>query len=216
LEKLPTPLGKGAGWPKTKRQRELCWLHIVEGLGPKEAALKAGYKEITADKKAYALLRTAHRYCAQLQEKKNVAIERKFDVTVDKVADELAFLAFASHKEYIVLVPWGDGQRAIGKPISELTDQQARAIQAWDVRELKDKKSSKTYLDYRYTLYDKDGSLVDLGKHLGMFNEKLILEKRITKIHKIDLSGVPDVVLEKWMRDLVRHQGKQVIDVGPR
>lgn len=216
MENLPKPLGVGAGWPKTKNQQKLCWHHVVEAIDPIDAAIKAGFSKQTARKKAHAMVKSCWRYCEQLQLAKNHVIEKHFEVTVDSVADEIAYLAFASHKDFIVVIDFDGQKRAIGKPIHELTDHQARAVQSWEVHELKCPLTKKKHLDYRYTLYAKDGSLQHLGKHLGMFNEKIILERRMVKIHKVDLSGVPDKILEKWMSELSSYAPKTIEGTAKR
>lgn len=213
MEKLPKPLGTGTGWPKTSKQRKLVWLVVVEGMAVKAAAEKAGYSKGTAMKRSHALFNAASRYAEQLQQSKNQIIEKKFEVTVDSVVDELTYLAFASLKDFITVIDFNGMKRAIGKPINELTEQQGRAIESWEVRELKCQVTKKTHLDYRYTLYSKDGSLMQLGKHLGMFNDKMIIERRMVKVHKVDLTDVPDAVLEKWMGELARYSpAKRLIE----
>lgn len=212
MENLPKPLGTGKGWPKTKAQKEFCWLVVVEGHSAIEAAKLAGYSEKTALKQASRSLKQFAKYCEQLQAHKNVAMQKRMEITVDSVADEFGYLAFASHKDYVRIIDFDGMKRAIGKPIDELTDQQARAIQSWDVRPIKCPRTKTTYLDYRYTLYSKDGSLMHLGKHLGMFNDKMIIERRMVKVHKFDLSGVPDQILQKWMKELASYQARPVIE----
>lgn len=213
MEKLPKPLGTGTGWPKTSKQRKLCWLVVVEGLSVKAAAEQAGYSKLSARNRSHELFNACSRYAEQLQQSKNQIIEKKFEVTVDSVVDELTYLAFASLKDFVTVIDFNGMKRAIGKPINELTEQQGRAIESWEVRELTCPVTKAKYLDYRYTLYGKDGSLMHLGKHLGMFNDKMIIERRMVKVHKVDLSDVPDNVLEKWMGELTKYsQGKRVIE----
>ena len=84
-----------------------------------------------------------------------------------------------------------------------LTDDQAKAVSSWDRQKIVI--DGGYDFDYRYTFYDKRQALRDMGQHLGMFNEKLILEQRITKTYRVDLSQVPDEILEKWMAELHSH-----------
>lgn len=191
-------------------QRLLAFYHVVEGLSQIQSAIKAGYAEQTAKKKAAIMLKEMAPYCTKLQERKNVVIQERFEVTVDRVADELARIGFYNPKDYIRIVHKREQPLCIGKPLNELTDDQARAIQSWDRHQMV--VDEGIVFDYRYTFYDKRGATQDLGRHLGMFNERLILEQRVTKHHKVDLSGVPDELLEKWMSELENAAGKAIIE----
>ena len=205
--------GNTDGWPRSEKQRLLAFYHVVEGMPKYTAAIEAGFAEKTARSDAASLIKTMEPYCLTLQDKKNGRLQEKFDITVDRVADELARIGFYNPKDYIRVVHKRGVSMCVGKPLDELTDDQARAIQSWDrVQFVCDE---GVVFDYRYTFYDKRGAAGDLGRHLGMFNDRLILESRITKHHKIDLSGVPDKILENWMEELETAAGKKIIDVTP-
>ena len=45
-----------------------------------------------------------------------------------------------------------------------------------------------------------------------MFDPRLIFEARTAKTPKVDLSKVPDEVLEKWMKELRSYQHTDVTD----
>lgn len=206
--------GNTDGWPRSEKQRLLCFYHVVEGLPKNEAGVKAGFTEHSANKNAASLLKQLEPYCLTLQAQKNGRLKEKFDITVDRVADELAKIGFYNPKDYIRVVHKRGVPMCIGKAIDQLTDDQARAIQSWDREQLV--VDEGIVFDYKYTFYDKRGAAGDLGRHLGMFNDRLILESRITKHHKVDLSGVPDKILEHWMKELEDAAGKPVIDVTPK
>ena len=182
----------------------------MEGLNIVQAAMKAGYSENNAKKNAATLIKQLTPYCDSLQSEMNGRIQEKFDITVDRVADELARIGFYNPKDYIRVVQCRGVPKCIGKPINELTDDQARAIESWTTEKLVT--DDGVVYDYRYTFYDKRGAAGDLGRHLGMFNERLILEQRVVKHHKVDLTDVPDEVLERWMAELEQHAGKPVLE----
>jgi len=193
----------GRGWPKTKQQDLLCMAIVIEGLSPVDAGRKAGYSETTVRKKIPSLVKQLAPYIAHLREAKADVIQRNFDVTVDAVVEELAAMGFVNPKDYLKVVEYRGAGMVIGKSPLELTDEQARAVARWDrVKVIVD---GGYDFDYQYTFHDKRQSLRDMGQHLGMFNEKLILEQRITKTYRVDLSQVPDGVLEKWMGELKEH-----------
>jgi phage terminase small subunit len=193
----------GRGWPKTRQQDALCLAIVIEGLSLVEAGRKAGYSETTVRKKIPTLAKQLAPYIAHLREAKAEVIQRNFDVTVDRVVDELAAMGFVNPKDYIRVVRYRDVDMVIGKSPLDLTDDQAKAVANWDrVKVIVD---GGYDFDYQYSFHDKRQSLRDMGQHLGMFNEKLILEQRITKTYRVDLSQVPDDILEQWMGDLKKH-----------
>ena len=193
----------GRGWPKTKQQDLLCQALVVDGLSPVDAGRKAGYSETTVRKKIPTLVKQLSPYIAHLREAKAEVIQRNFDVTVDTVVEELAAMGFINPKDYIRVVEYRGKPMVIGKPPNALTDDQAKAVSSWDRQKIVI--DGGYDFDYRYTFYDKRQALRDMGQHLGMFNEKLILEQRITKTYRVDLSQVPDEILEKWMAELHSH-----------
>lgn len=196
------------GWPRTKKQYDLCWLHVFESLAIYAAAMKAGYTKHFAKKKSSALAKVLKPFIEHLQKEKNKQLEVRHEITVDRIANELAAIGFANPKEYVVAVQVNGVERVIGKPLTELTDQQAKAVVKWEIVEFAN--GEETVLDYRYTFADKRGAIVDMGKHLGMFNDRLILEARVQSYKKVDLSGVPDAILEKWMGELERYQNSVI------
>lgn len=205
------------GWPRTKQQDELCQAMVIEGLSRADAGRKAGYAASTVHKKLHLIVKNLQPYIEYLRDAKAEVIQKNFEITVDRVVDELATIGFINPKDYIRVVTYRDVPMVIGKPVNELTDDQARAIVSW--KREKVIIDSGYCFDYQYQFYDKRQSLRDMGAHLGMFNEKLILEQRITKIHKVDLSQVPDEILEHWMAELKKHSavvedqsGSAVID----
>ena len=97
------------------------------------------------------------------------AAERN-EITVDKIVQELAKIAFANMLDYIRITE--DGGAAVD--LSTLDHEQAAAIS---------EVTSEIYMDGRgddservkrtkFKLADKRAALVDLGKHLGMFVER--------------------------------------------
>jgi len=201
----------GRGWPKTKQQDLLCQALVVDGLSTLDAGRKAGYSETTVKKKIPTLVKQLAPYIAHLREAKAEVIQRNFDVTVDAVVEELAAMGFINPKHYIRVVQYRGAEMVIGKSPLDLTDDQARAGASWD--RVKVVVDGGYDFDYQYSFHDKRQSLRDIGQHLGMFNEKLILEQRITKTYRVDLSQVPDAILEKWMGELKTHAA-QLPDKG--
>jgi hypothetical protein len=60
--------------------------------------------------------------------------------------------------------------------------------------------------DHQYQLHDKRDALADLAKYLGMSDLRLVPQDRAHARSGIDLSNVPDEVLEKWIGELASYQ----------
>ncbi len=193
------------GWPKTKQQDDLCHALVVEGLSLADAGRKVGYAASTVKKKLSTIVKRLTPYIEHLRVAKQEVIQRKFDVTVETVVGELAAMGFVNLKDYVTVVKVDGLNTCIGRPFDELTYEQAKPISGWDRVKI-DADGGPVY-DYTYHFKwpDKRQSLRDMGQHLGAFTERLILEQRLTKTYRVDLSNVPDVVLEKWMSELSEH-----------
>ena len=202
--------GNEEGWPRTQRQHSLCYCRVVEGMSTEEAALKAGYSANMARKRVPTLLKGLSPYCEHLQKFKNQVIEKKLELTAERVAQELAAIAFVNVLDYLKPVEVAGIRRFVGKAPDELTEAQARAVTRWRVEPIRS--GDEVIYNYRYEFYDKKGALTVLGRHLGMFDPRLIFEARTAKAPKVDLSKVPDEVLEKWMKELQSYQHTDVTD----
>lgn len=88
----------------------------------------------------------------------------RYAITQERIAQELAKIAFSDTRD---IMEWGeDGVRI--KPSSELTDEAAGAI-----AEVSETRNDKTGTTVRVKNHDKVSALVNLGKSMGMFNEKI-------------------------------------------
>jgi len=103
---------------------------------------------------------------AELKERKAKRIERQFDISVDRIAQELAAIGFANMDDYVSVD--GDGDN-VSLDFSDLTRVQFAAIQEITIEDIKTGK--RTSKRTKFKLADKRGALVELGKHLGMFEK---------------------------------------------
>lgn len=88
----------------------------------------------------------------------------KYAITKERIAEELAKIAFSDTRD---VMTWGpDGVQI--KPSSEISDEAAAAVS-----EVSETKSEKTGRTVKLKNYDKVSALVNLGKSLGMFAEKV-------------------------------------------
>jgi phage terminase small subunit len=143
------------------RQRAFAKEYLID-LNGKAAAIRAGYKETTADKVACGLLKKP-----EIAALVGQGIERRAEkkrVTADRVMEELGRVAFADIRRFI---DWGpEGVKLRHKSV--LDDEDAAAIA--DV----EGKGGNGKIG-RLKLYDKLAALNALARHLGMIGGKTAL-----------------------------------------
>lgn len=154
------------GFPQTAKQKRFCEI-FVQVWNVKKAALDAGYSESYAVTHASELRAKLMPYIVELQRAKEQAIA---PINQTAVQEEMVVVAFANLDDYVEEYTTIDGKKRIrGRAWSELTRDQKKAIR------------NVTYDEYgqpQYELHDKKQSIYLLGKYLGMFNDKLIIERR--------------------------------------
>jgi len=153
--------------PLTAKQQRFVEEYLVD-LNATQAAIRSGYSAKNADKIGSELLgktRVAEAV-AEAQEKRS----QRTGITQDRVLNELAKLAFANSLDYMVV---GEDGLAY-TDLSKLTRDQAAAIQEFIVEEYAEGRGEDKVDVKRVKLkfYDKGRSLVDIGKHLGMFVDR--------------------------------------------
>jgi phage terminase small subunit len=131
------------------------------------AAIAAGYSENGASVVGSRLLKKAS--VREEIEKGNDRINKKLDVTVERVKLELARLAYFDPAACFN----ADGS---AKPITELDEDTRRAIAGFEMAELftgsGEDRNQAGYIK-KFKLADKGMNLERLGRHLKMFTDKL-------------------------------------------
>lgn len=176
--------------PTTKKSMDLCREYIKDH-HIANAAMRAGWSESAAKSQAYAVVDRYEDYIRYLEAVQAKANSKQIAIELEPLLQEIARIALVNDYDYIVIEP----AKSINEPpsvrrkrLDELTREQMGAI---EVRKGKDGQ-----LDYR--LRDKEGRLIDLVRHLGGFNEKIILEHRHRHLHAhVDLTDVPQDQLEQ-------------------
>ena len=165
------------------RQKRFIQEYLVD-LNATQAAIRAGYSKKTASEQGYQLLQktSVQRAIARAQKKRG----DKLEITAARVLQELAIIAFSDISDYETVEPGGavrikafedmpgNSRRAIAsieeqRTISEPASGEGTTIILNDKRKFK--------------LWDKLKANELIGRHLGMFNDKLSLSG------KIELSG---------------------------
>lgn len=163
----------------------------MRDLNATKAAVRAGYSAKTADRIGPQLLgKTCVREAVEAAQEARAARTR---VTADKVIRALAAIAFADPRDYL---EW-DGDSVRAKDSAELTPEQSAAVA--DV--------IQTPAGTRVKLHDRLKALELLGKHLGIFTDRLQAEvttKEEAPKVLIDFTG--------WTPEQITELGLQAAD----
>ena len=146
-------------------------------LNATQAAIRAGYSVKTADKQGYQLLEKTR--VAEAISEKMAERSRRTGVNQDRVVMELAKIAFVNAADVI------DSDDATIKAGATADD--TAAIQSVKVKVIPTKEGEGVEREIR--LNDKLKALELLGKHLGMWNDKLDVNLNIPVV----ISGEDDL-----------------------
>ena len=142
----------------TPKQKRFVDEYLVD-LNATQAAIRAGYSERTARITAAQNLTKPNIQSAI--EKRIKDREKRTELSQDKVLKELAHIAFDDIKNYLTYWTDEEGQTHVElKPSKEIDTRNVSEIQLENGK-------------LKFKLYSKDNALVQLGRHLGMFNDKL-------------------------------------------
>lgn len=164
----------------TDKQKRFCEEYLID-LNATQAAIRAGYSPKTAEQTASRLLRNVkvQEYIA----KRKKELSRSTEITQERVIKELALIAFSNNADYAHVVEKKmqveaggalvDVLDKDGKPVmyrtvepvltEELTEEQKRALAVI--------KKGRDGLEVKSC--DKVKALELLGKHLGIFTDKI-------------------------------------------
>jgi phage terminase small subunit len=107
------------------------------------------------------------KYIAEQQEK----LQDKLDISKETVINELAKIAFSDIRK---IFNTNDSL----KNIQELDDNTSGAIASIKIKETTDTGTACKTVEIKF--YDKVRALIDLGKHLGLFREKIEVEHSLS------------------------------------
>jgi len=163
------------------RQKRFAGEYIID-LNATQAAIRAGYSVKTAGAKGFELLKIVEISAAITSALEKRA--KRTEITQDMVVKELARLGFNNMLDYIQVTPGGDAYI----DLSKLTRDQAAAITEITVDEYAEGRGDEARLvkKVKIKLADKKGPLELLGKHLGMFREKLDVNMTINSWDELE------------------------------
>jgi phage terminase small subunit len=154
----------------TPKQERFVAEYLID-LNATQAAIRAGYSAKTAAQQAHLLLKKTA--VAKELEAAQAARAARTEVTQDRVLKELAKLGFANMQDYMRVTPEGDPYA----DLSRLSRDQAAAITEFTVEDFTEGRGddARDVRRVKFKLADKRAALVDMGKHLGMFKDKVEL-----------------------------------------
>lgn len=154
----------------TPRQLRFVGEYLVD-LNATQAAIRAGYSRKTAQEQSSRLLSNVMvaAAVAAAQAKRS----ERTEITQDRVLTELAKLGFANMADYMVATAGGGPYL----DFSALTQDQAAALQEVTVEDYVEGRgeNARGVKRVKFKLADKRAALVDIGRHLGMFKDRLEL-----------------------------------------
>lgn len=182
------------GFPGRIPEKEKQQNFLIEfaKCGDRQAAAKTvGYSKEWAKRWGPGFIKQYSDYVTWLQASRAQALVQEINIDQQTVFDEMVKIAFANEQDYLVffekeeddghgkktgrMIPW-----ARRKYVHELTREQLTAVVVFP-------RGDHGGIDWRWR--DRDGKLFELGKHLGMFNEKFIHEHLHRHLHaSFDLS----------------------------
>lgn len=154
--------------PLTAKQKRFVDEYLVD-LNATQAAIRAGYSAKTARSVGSENLTKPD--IASAIEKRQKRLADKYEVNQERIVAELARIGFANMQDYMRAGPDGDPYL----DFSDLTRDQAAALAEVTVEDFKDGRGedARDVRRVKFKLHDKRAALVDLGKHLGMFKDRV-------------------------------------------
>lgn len=131
-----------------------------------QAAIRAGYSAKTAEVQGPRLLGNV-RVALAIQAGQAVRSERT-RISADAVLNELSKIGYANMLDYICV----NSEGTAGIDLSNLTREQAAAITELTSEDTYDAKGNLTRRN-KIKLADKRAALVDIGRHLGLFKDRV-------------------------------------------
>lgn len=169
----------------TPKQERFCEEYLID-LNATQAAIRAGYSEKTAREQAAQNLSKLNiqEKIAELKAKRS----QRTEITQDRVVKELAAMAFAKATDYAQIADVGGKVAVMLTPTAQLTKAQQAGIVGI--------KQTQAGIEVKL---DKTKALELLGRHLGMFKDKIELEgtvtnpyANLTEAQLLKLAGVAD------------------------
>lgn len=157
----------------TPKQKAFVAEYLID-LNATQAALRAGYSAKTAYSQGQRLLKNVE---VQKQIEFGAAKRAaKLEITADRVLQEFAKVAFGNMLDYVTIV---DGTARID--FSAMTRDQASLISSIETEEWTEKEEGRVRKT-KFKLHDKLNALVQLGRHLKIFEGEMDSGDRLDQL----------------------------------
>lgn len=174
----------------TAKQQRFIEEYLID-LNATQAAIRAGYSAKTAYSKGQLMTKTLSEQITEAQAKRS----QRTEITQDMVLQELAKIGFSNMLDYVTPTNGGD----LVPDFSALTRDQAAAISEVTVEEYTEGRGddARDVKRVKFKLSDKRAALVDMGRHLGMFKDK------------VELTGADGKPVDFSMRVVFENEGEK-------
>jgi phage terminase small subunit len=149
----------------TPKQQRFVNEYLID-LNATQAAIRTGYSSATAEVQGCRLLSNAK--VAEVVQKAMQKRSERTEITADMVLSELGKIGFADVRKLFT----SNGNLV---PVVELDDAAAACLSSIEVttRKVRGGDDDEVEQVSKVRLWDKRAALVDIGKHLGMFKERI-------------------------------------------
>lgn len=188
----------------TAKQQRFCDEYLID-LNATQAAIRAGYSEKYANTNASKLLQITT--VAEYIEKRKMDRIERTEITQDMVLKELANIAFSNAADYAAVVEKNAMTEIDGQTVPLLDDDgnpvKYRTVEPVLTQDLtEDQKKALAVIKkgrdgFEVKPYDKIRALELLGKHLGMFTEKVEVKGEVNN----PMAGLTTEELKKLIYD---------------
>lgn len=174
----------------TAKQQAFIEEYLID-LNATQAAIRAGYSAKTAYSKGQLMTKTLSAHITEAQANRS----KRTQITQDMVLNELAKIGFSNMLDYVSVTNGGD----LAPDFSALTRDQAAAIGEVTVEEYTEGRGddAKNVKRTKFKLSDKRAALVDMGRHLGMFKDK------------VEVTGADGKPIDLSLRVVFENDGKE-------
>ena len=152
----------------TPKQQRFVEEYLVD-LNATQAAIRAGYSHDTA--RSIASENLSKPDIADAIAAARAVLSERAGISAERVLRELSLIGFANMQDYIRVTSEGDPF----VNLSELTRDQAAAISEVTCEDFTDGRGddARDVRKVKFKLADKRAALVDLGRHLKLFTDKV-------------------------------------------
>ena len=144
----------------TQKQKRFCDEYLID-LNATQAAIRAGYSNHTA--KDIGCENLAKPHIRAYIDHRITEREQRTGITQDMVVEELAKIAFANIDDYVEIDDSAGANKVVVKPTREVPEDKISAVSSI--------KQGPNGIEVK--LHDKVRALENLGRHLGMFKDKV-------------------------------------------